>query len=222
MKGFRPQSAAQTGPGKALSSKRVYEELRRAILHGEFAPGTSLGETQVGTMLGVSRTPVRQAFGELLNQGILEEGARRQVVIADPSPELLDEILLMRDALEPVLARRAAERMDVSDVDQLRLIMIRARRAIDAHDVDAFLDCDDDFHLHVPHALHHLLAEDTLRRLHALSRLSVRRADWDDDALRRIAGEHEAIIEALASGDPDAAASTMAAHLSAPTPGYPT
>lgn len=218
MKGFRPQSPARTGPDKTLSSKRVYEELRRAILHGEFAPGTSLGETQVGTMLGVSRTPVRQAFAELLNQGILAEGARRQVVIADPSPELLDEILLMRDALEPTLARRAAERMDVSDVDQLRLIMIRARRAVDAHDVDAFLDCDDDFHLHIPHALHHPLAEDTLRRLHALTRLAVRRADWDEAAMRRIAGEHETIIEALASGDPDAAASAMTTHLSSSAP----
>lgn len=218
MKGFRPQSPARTGPDKRLSSKRVYEELRRAILHGEFAAGTSLGETQVGEMLGVSRTPVRQAFAELLNQGILAEGARRQVVIADPSPELLDEILLMRDALEPRLARRAAERMDVSDVDQLRLIMIRARRAIDAGDVDAFLDCDDDFHLHIPHALHHLLAEDTLRRLLGLTRLAVRHAEPDPDLLRRIATEHEEIIESLASGDPEAAGTAMTTHLDSSAP----
>jgi len=218
MKGFRPQPPARTGPDKTLSSKRVYEELRRAILHGEFAPGTSLGETQVGEMLGVSRTPVRQAFAELLNQGILVEGARRQVVIADPSPELLDEVLLMRDALEPTLARRAAEWMDVSDVDQLRLIMIRARRAIDAHDMDAFLDCDDDFHLHIPHTLHHLLAEDTLRRLLGLSRLAVRHTEWDEDLLRRIATEHEEIIEALSAGDPDAAAAAVTAHLASSAP----
>ncbi|HEY3684308.1 MAG TPA: GntR family transcriptional regulator [Streptosporangiaceae bacterium] len=217
MKGFRPQPA-RSGADKTLSSKRVYEELRRAILHGEFAPGTSLGETRVGTMLGVSRTPVREAFAELLNQGILAEGARRQVVIADPSPELLAEIVLMRDALEPVLARRAAERMDVSDVDQLRLIMIRARRAADAGDVNAFLDCDDDFHLHIPHALHHHLAADTLRRLLALTRLAVRGTDPSDPLLTRIAAEHETVIEALAAGDPEAAADAMAAHLASSAP----
>lgn len=218
MKGFRPQTPARSGPDKTLSSKRVYEELRRAILHGEFAPGTSLGETQVGEMLGVSRTPVRQAFAELLNQGVLAEGARRQVVIADPSPEQLDEILLMREALEPTLARRAAERMDVSDVDQLRLIMIRARRAIDAHDIDAFLDCDDDFHLHIPHTLHHLLAEDTLRRLLALTRLSVSRSACDEAFLRRIATEHDQIIDSLSASDPEAAGAAVTAHLASSAP----
>lgn len=219
MKGFRPQPPVRPGADKTLSSKRVYEELRRQILHGEFAPGTSLGETQVGTMLGVSRTPVREAFAELLNQGILEEGARRQVVIANPPPHVLAEIALMRDALEPVLARRAAGRMDVSDVDQLRLIMIRARRAADAGDVNAFLDCDDAFHLHIPHALHYQVAEDTLRRLCALHRLGARPSPTDDPAPARVTADHEQIIEALAAGDPDAAAATMSTHLSASEPG---
>jgi len=217
MKGFRPQPAVKAAD-KTLTSKRVYDELRRAITHGELAGGTSLGETQVGAELGVSRTPVREAFAELLNQGLLQEGSRRQVVIADPSSELIDEVLLMRDALEPVLARQAAKVMDVSDVDQLRLIMIRARRAIESRDVNAYLDCDEDFHLHIPHAAGLLLAEDALRRLRGLNRLVVRGRGWDDDLFTRIADEHEAIIDALASDNGDHAAEAMAAHLAASMP----
>lgn len=218
MKGFRPQPSAPSAVDKTLSSKRVYAQLRQAILHGEFEPGTSLGETQIGTMLGVSRTPVREAFAELLNQGILEEGARRQVVIANPSEELLAEVILMRDALEPVFVRQAARKLDVSDVDQLRLIMIRARRAVAAQDVNAYLDCDDDFHLHIPQASGHRLAEDTLRRLRNLTRLARRHISWEDDVLDRIAAEHEAIIDALASNDPDQAAAAMAEHLASADP----
>lgn len=218
MKGFRPQPRVQPAGDKTLSSKRVYEELRRAILHGEFAPGTSLGETQVGNMLGVSRTPVREAFAELLNQGILEEGARRQVVIAAPSEALLAEVVLMRDALEPVFAREAAREVDVSDVDQLRLMMIRASRASSARDVNAYLDSDDAFHLHIPHAVGNHLAEDALRRLRGLTRLAVREVSWDADVVDRIAAEHEAIIEALASNDPEQTEAAMAAHLAASTP----
>ncbi|NDL57941.1 GntR family transcriptional regulator [Phytoactinopolyspora mesophila] len=218
MKGFRPQPAPPATPDKTPSSKRVYEQLRRAILHGEFAPGTSLGEAHIGAMLGVSRTPVREAFAELLNQGILEEGARRQVVIANPSDELLAEVVLMRNALEPVFAREAAAKLDVSDVDQLRLIMIRARRAIPVRDVNAYLDCDDDFHLHIPHAAGNHLAEDALRRLRGLTRLVTRDISWDEDELDRIAAEHEEIIEALASNDPQRAYETMAAHLSSSSP----
>jgi GntR family transcriptional regulator, rspAB operon transcriptional repressor len=218
VKGFRPRPPVRPERDKTLTSKRVYDELRRAIVHGELASGTSLGETQVGEELGVSRTPVREAFAELLNQGLLEEGARRQVVIADPSPELIDEVVLMRDALEPVLARQAARSMDVSDVDQLRLIMIRARRAIKARDANAYFDCDDDFHLHIPNAVGLHLAEDALRRLRGLTRISVRRAEWDDDTLDRIADEHDAVIEALADNDGERAAEAMAAHLAASRP----
>lgn len=217
MRGFHPQPTIHADD-KTLSSRRVYEQLRRAILHGEFTPGTSLGETQVGNMLGVSRTPVRQAFGELLNQGILQEGARRQVVITNPSAELLAEAVAMRDALEPVCAGRAAGLLDVSAVDQLHLIMIRARRAVAAKDLNAFLDCDDDFHLHIPHAAGHQLAEDTLRRLRSLIRLGLRDFDWDEELLDQMAAEHEAIIEALGSGDPAQTTTAMAAHLASASP----
>ncbi|UYM07586.1 GntR family transcriptional regulator [Solicola gregarius] len=213
MKGFRPQPVVKALPDKTPSSGRVHDALRTAILHGELAAGTSLGEAQIGEQLGVSRTPVREAFAELLNQGLLVEGARRQVVVADPSQEMIDEIVLMRDAVEPVIARQAAERMDVSDVDQLRLIMIRTRRAIEAGDGNAALDCDDDFHLHIPRAAGLGLAADAIRRFRGLTRLAVRHSVSDDAALRRIADDHDAIIEALASGDGESAAEAMAAHL---------
>jgi DNA-binding GntR family transcriptional regulator len=212
MKGFHPHPTVRPVPDKT-SSQRVYDELRRAMMHGELIAGTSLGENQVGAELGVSRTPVREAFGELLNQGLLEEGARRQVVVAAPTAELVQEIVLMRDALEPVLTHRAAQVMDVSDVDQLRLIMIRARRAIDTDDLNAFLDCDEDFHLHIPHATLLRLAEDTVRRLRGLNRLAIRRSEWDARQLIQIATEHDAIIDALAGGDGERAAAAMTRHL---------
>ncbi|UPK75263.1 GntR family transcriptional regulator [Nocardioidaceae bacterium SCSIO 66511] len=213
MKGFHPHQTAKPTSVKVPTRGRVYDTLRNAILHGELAAGTSLGEAQIGERIGVSRTPVREAFAELLNQGLLVEGARRQVVVADPSPELIAEIVLMRDALEPVIAREAAQRMDVSDVDQLRLVMIRARRAIDAGDVNAAMDCDDDFHLHVPRSVGLGLAADAVQRFRGLTRLAVREAVTDSDALRTIADEHDAIIEALATGDGERAAEAMAAHL---------
>ena len=213
MKGFHPHATVAPAPTKVPTRGRVYDALRTAILHGDLAAGTSLGETQVGETLGVSRTPVREAFAELLNQGLLVEGARRQVVVADPSEEMVHEIVLMRDAVEPVIAREAAQRMDVSDVDQMRLIMIRARRAIKEGEAAAALDCDDDFHLHIPRAVGLNLASDAVRRFRGLTRIAVRNAVADEEVLSRIADEHDAIIEALATGDGERAAEAMAAHL---------
>jgi DNA-binding GntR family transcriptional regulator len=95
--------------------------------------------------------------------------------------------------------------------------MIRTRRAIAAGDVNAYLDCDDDFHLHIPGAAGLHLAEDALHRLRGLTRLVVRDLEWDRESLEHNAAEHDAIIEALASNDAELAAATMTAHLATST-----
>lgn len=215
MKGFRPEPYRST-PARTPANARAYAELRRRILHGELPGGTVLNEAELAANLGVSRTPVREALRELLSEGLVTDtGPRRQAVVATVSAELRREVFLMRTALERITAREAATTLDVSQIDQLRLIMIRARRAIAAGDVNAFLDCDDEFHLHIARAAGLLLVEDVLRRLRGATRLVSLGLDLTQDQLEHAAGEHDAIIDTLDSGDPDAAEAAITAHLSA-------
>jgi DNA-binding GntR family transcriptional regulator len=162
----------------------------------------------------VSRTPIREALRELLNEGLVTDtGPRRQAVVATVSPELRREVFLLRSALERIVAREAAVALDVSSIDQLRLVMIRARRAIAAGDVAAFLDCDDEFHLHIARASGLLLVEDILRRLRGATRLISLDVDLSPDDLERAAAEHDALIEALDAGDAHDAEAATVAHL---------
>jgi DNA-binding GntR family transcriptional regulator len=214
MRGFKPRLAPPQ-PDQTPAGIRTYNELRRRILHGELTPGTVMTEAHTASLLGVSRTPVREAMRDLLNEGLLEEGPRRQILVARLLPDIDREVRLLRSVLEPLACREAARRCDEPAVDQMRLIMIRTRRAIAAGNVHAFRDCDDELHLHIarisgPHLLH-----DAIRRLRGLARLGQIDQPTSDRDLRRFADEHDAIIDALESADPDAAERAMTAHLRA-------
>lgn len=217
MRGFKPRPVTPE-PDRTPATLRVYNELRRRILHGQLAGGTLLNEIQTAEELQVSRTPVREALRELLNDGLLREGPRRQCVVAEGSPELAHEIGLMRVALESLALREAVRVHDTNSVDMLRLTMIRTHRALAAGDINEALDCDDEFHLRIAQTAQLPLIADTIHRLRGLTRLVGLTRGWTIDDLRQSATEHEAIIEAIESDDAEAAEKSLLAHLRR---GYP-
>ena len=72
--------------GRGRLTERAYTYLREGIMRGDFPPGGVLAEEEVAATLGTSRTPVRQALGLLLQEGFVEVGSRRQVVVRGFTP----------------------------------------------------------------------------------------------------------------------------------------
>ena len=213
MKGFRPQAELHPAD-RPSASARAYATLRRMILNGELPPGTPISEVEMAAKLEVSRTPLREALRELLSQGLVEEGPRRQAVVGSVSQATLREVSLMRDVLERLTAREAARRPNISQLDQLRLIMIRARRAIRDDDITGWMDCDDDFHLQIARAAELPLVEEALRKIRALTRMATIGTSWTGELLRASARQHDEIIDAIETGDPVVADEAIARHLS--------
>ena len=180
MKGFRPQAELHVAD-RTSASARAYAALRRMILHGDLPSGTPISEVEMAAKLEVSRTPVHEALRELSSEGLVEEGPRRQAVVGAVSQATLREVSLMRDVLERLTAREAARRPDTSQLDQLRLIMIRARRAIRDGDITGFLDCDDDSHLQIARAAELSLVEEALRQIRGLTRVATIGTSWTDE-----------------------------------------
>ncbi|MDT5201958.1 MAG: hypothetical protein QOH34_3480 [Mycobacterium sp.] len=212
MKGFRPRPSASSVERKPAAD-RVYTELRSRILRGVLPAGTLLNEVTVAAELDVSRTPVREAVRELLSEGLVHEGARRQTVVTGASPELEHEVRLMRIALESLAVREAAVRHTPSGIDTLHLTMIRTHRALAAGDVHVVLDCDDEFHVHIAQLADLPLAADAIRRLRGFTRVLGLARGWTIDELADSATDHEAIIDAIENGDPDKAETTVRQHL---------
>src|SRR5215475_3778307 len=99
----------------------VYGVLRRGILDGELAPGRRLRSDALATDLDVSRTPVREALRKLETEGLVV-ASRHGVVVRQPTEQDLTEIFYMREALEGMAARLAAENATRAEVDELKAL----------------------------------------------------------------------------------------------------
>ena len=199
--------------GRGRLTERAYTYLREGIMRGDFPPGSVLAEEEVAATLGTSRTPVRQALGLLLQEGVVEVGSRRQVVVRGFTPEHKAEILLLREALEGVAIRRACEVMRLEDVDQLHVLLRRMRRAAEDGREEDFLDLDEEFHLEIAEGaqlpiLYSLLSQ--LRGFIRVARLGSRRPPG---VLKQVVAEHEEIVDALEHRDAETALEALVEHL---------
>lgn len=94
------------------ATTRAYEQLRTEILEGMLGPGTTLYEVEQSERIGVSRTPVREAFRRLHAEGLLDDRQGRGLVITDVSDRDIDALFEMRACLEAEAAKLAARHAD--------------------------------------------------------------------------------------------------------------
>jgi DNA-binding GntR family transcriptional regulator len=94
------------------AATRAYDQLRSEILEGALGPGTTLYEVEQSERIGVSRTPVREAFGRLVAEGLLDDRQGRGLVVTDVSDGDIDALFEMRTCLEAQAAQLAARHAD--------------------------------------------------------------------------------------------------------------
>jgi DNA-binding GntR family transcriptional regulator len=191
----------------------AYQYLRGAILRGELPVGSKLAESEIGAELNISRTPVRQALGLLLTEGLVEVGARRQLIVRGFSEEHRREILLLREALEVTAVRHAAEVIELEEIDLLRLLLIRQRRAANDGREEDFIDLDEQFHLKLAEEARLPILYGFLSQLRGFVRLMRLGARRELSYMNEVVAEHEALVDALERHDPSAAAAALLHHL---------
>ena len=138
-----PDEARRTG----RLSERAYEHIRHGILTGDYPIGSVVLDGQIADELGMSKTPVRQALRLLHQEGLLEPGRRRQLLVRGLTTEQREEVLEVREALERIAVEHAARDMSLEDIDHLRLLLFRQRRAAEAGDDSTFIELDEEFHV---------------------------------------------------------------------------
>ena len=194
-------------------AQRAYEDIRAGILRGRFPAGSVLAEGALAHDLGVSKTPVRHALNLLKEEGFLIAGPRRQRIVSAISPERRAEILEVREALERIAVRTACERRSLEDIDYLRLLLIRQRRAADVLDEDEFIDLDEAIHLGIAAAAHLPIVERMLGNLRGFVRVMRLGTTRNKNHLEQVLAEHEAIVDPIERRDARAAVAALEAHL---------
>lgn len=103
--------------------QEVYDRIKTAILTNQLAPAQKLDETKIGDLLGVSRTPVREAFTRLAYEGLVFSSPNRGIYVTRITPDDLMEILEIREVLEGLAAASFTNRADAAEVERLAATM---------------------------------------------------------------------------------------------------
>ncbi len=102
---------------------QVFQQLEKAILDGDLAPGTSLTEVRLSAELGVSRTPIREALMQLELEGLVKTTHNKGAVVVGISSGDVNDIYLIRTKVEGLAARRAAQNITEEELADLREIV---------------------------------------------------------------------------------------------------
>ena len=126
--------------------EQIVSSLREAIIQGELNPGQKLTEPELAEKLGISRTPIREAFRQLESEGFLTVMPRRGAVVSRVSRKEIDDFYELKSLLEGYAARIGAEKINEKGIDKLRKINDQLFELAEKDDVDAFFLKNDEFH----------------------------------------------------------------------------
>ena len=192
-------------------SEQVKDRILQWILEGELAPGSRIIETRVARELGVSQAPVREALRDLTTLGVVEMQPYRGASVRRPSKTDLVEAMEVRAELEALAARQAATRITQECLNELRSLIDEMHELAEAGDAHGHARNNTAFHGTVVRASGNKTLVRTWSMLEPYARTYVTAMVPGTD-LVWLGDRHSAIVEALAAGDPEAAAETMRTH----------
>ena len=199
----------RSGRGAPPLRDQVAAELRSRIADGRVAPGERLYEKAIAEELGVSRIPVREAIRMLQSEGLVSVQPRRGVLVRRLNRQAVQDLFDIREALEVLAARLAAERADQAALRQLGELAEVGRRALDDGDDQAIAASNTAFHDSIYRLAGNALIPEVLDplmgRLHWLFRQNIEP--------ERVFLEHQELYRAVAAHDPDRAADVALRHI---------
>jgi len=191
----------------------VQQEIERAILQGEYAPGSKLIEAALAEKMGVSRGPVREAFRMLEEAGLVRNEKNRGVFVRDIPIEEAVEIFDLRAAMDELVGRKLAKDITPAQQKEIKALVDAMEKAVKVEDAYNYHLLNLKFHDRLVEMAGNSKLTSIYRKL--IKELSLfRRLNLADGWLLPIsASEHRKILKAIASGDVDAAGRAMFEHV---------
>ena len=190
----------------------VQQEIERAILAGEYAPGEKLNEAALALRMGVSRGPVREAFRMLDEAGLVRSEKNRGVFVRDIPLDEAIEIYELRAAMEELVGKHLARHITPAQYAEAEAMVQAMDVAVRAKNELAFHQLNLGFHDRLVEMSGNRKLAAIYRKLVKELALIRRRNLADTGVLPLSASEHRDILEAIASGDPERAGRVMFEH----------
>lgn len=195
-----------------LRGEVVYRTLREAIVQGIMPEGERVQDRSLAAVLGMSRTPVREALQRLEAEGYLKSVPRLGLVVTEITPQDIEDIYVIRIALEGVAARLAAQRASPGDIEVLSQLHGQIAAATHRGDVQSLSVLNRQFHDTLYRTARNDRLADLLNRMQytvaRFQRSTLSRPERAAEALE----EHAILLKAIQDRDTAAAEAVARAH----------
>ncbi len=193
---------------------RAYRKLEEMIVLLELEPGAILPENSICEMIGIGRTPVREALKRLADASLVSVIARRGVLITEIDVKQQLYLTEVRRTLEELVCGRAARRRDEQEAEVFRCIETRLIESEKLGNVTEFLLADRDFNSLVINAARNPYLAKAIAPLHSLSRRFWYVEYQKSKSIGGTPEDHANIVRAIVKGDEDEAIAASRAHMS--------
>lgn len=193
----------------------IADVVRERILKGEYEIGEKIKENQIATELKVSRTPIREAFKLLENEGLIDYIPNRGCFAKGFTKQDVDDIYAVREALEELAVKWAVERINDQQIlaleEQCDLMEFYTKKK----DGKKVLEMNSSFHEIIYASAKSRFLAQVLRSYKEYIDKTRKSIFYEQSYLEGILKEHRAILEAIREKDADKAIEAMAKHLEA-------
>ena len=203
--------------GETLS-EHVFRRIQAAIIQGDIAPGSKISEPELARTYGISRGPLREAIHRLEGQRLVVRVPHVGARVVSLSTQELIELYQIRESLEGMACRLAAEHMSAEQIQALRQVL-------DTHEQDAAFQAglgyyqqegDYDFHYRIIHGSgNHTLVQMLCGELYQLVRMYRIQFSTTPNRPHQAFAEHHRILDAIEAGDGELAELLMRRHIGA-------
>jgi len=198
---------------KNSTSKTIYYKLREEIINLQLVPGVNISEKELSEKYNVSRTPVREAFVRLSQEGLLSIYPQKGTVVSLIDLSAVEEGRFLREHLERAVIKQACEEFPQEKIYALEMNLKFQKMYMHDHDYKKLFEADQEFHgiifdgcskNRIWSTIHDMSTDfQRIRLLRLLANFT-----WDS-----IYSQHKAIVESIKNKTPEIAEEVMKEHL---------
>lgn len=186
---------------RKLLHETVIDRLRDMIIQGELAPETKLNERVLAEQLGISRTPLREAFKYLASEGLIELLPNRGAAVAPLKPEKVKEIFVVLGAVEALAGELVCRNASDADIAEIRALHYQMVAHYARGELAQYFRCNQQIHMRIVECAGNATLSQVYRGLNAHAKRARYMANLSHDRWDKAVKEHEEIIEALGNRD---------------------
>jgi DNA-binding GntR family transcriptional regulator len=194
-------------------AKMAYEAIRQSILSGQWKIGELYNEKAIAADLGISRTPVREALLELASQDLIIFLPRRGLMVNRFTRRDVDEIFELRKAIELAAVEKITLASPPFDLFEIEESLLKQRKSAREKDYLAFMEADRLFHTSFSELTNNRRLIAILENIRDMIHVMGAKALALEGRALEVIEEHQAIFEAVRSGNAEKARNAMAYHL---------